>query len=590
MDRIGIGQRILLGVALAVVVSTFGAVVTVHYLADRNRVQELRHNMSSVLAQSEVMIENMDAMHRASAFDYAQLLTRAREQTAGKPLREAYAKTDFYRTIPVVAAWQAVANVAKKEGYQFFTPTRPGVPARNPRNDLGDRFNAAFQAFEKGETEYFSENKDTGELVLARPIRFSRSCLTCHGSPESSPTKDGRDLLGFEMEGAKVGDLKGAFVLTAPMSGDAVVRETVQTMITVGLAILVVVVLGFHLMNRRFLLVPLQAVIDQLAHAAENTGRAIGQITASSHSLAGSASEQAASLEETSASLEEISSMTKRNAENAAQGSQLGREATASTITGRERLEQMAKTVQQIKTAVAEMQSVVAAIQSSSEEVSKIVKTIDEIAFQTNLLALNAAVEAARAGEAGAGFAVVAGEVRSLAQRSAQAAQDTSRKIETAVQRGERSGAVSRKVVDSLVEVEGSAETLETVFDGVVAQIKALDEVMRQIASASTEQSQGVSEVNTAVGELDKVTQSNAASAEENASAAEELAQQVESLQRVVGDLRQLMSGSGKPNVAPSSENGSDDQSQRLALNPVRRMPPRRDAADRLTMPSIGSN
>ena len=126
--------------------------------------------------------------------------------------------------------------------------------------------------------------------------------------------------------------------------------------------------------------------------------------------------------------------------------------------------------------------------QASNQEISKIIKTIDEIAFQTNLLALNAAVEAARAGEAGMGFAVVADEVRSLAQRSAQTAKDTANKIEIAVTRSQLGGIASTKVVKSLSEVEVTAAHIQQVFSGIANQIKSLDEVVAEIAAASKEQ------------------------------------------------------------------------------------------------------
>ena len=565
IEGLGVGYRILSGVALAVITATGGAIITVHYLADHNRVQELRHSMSGLLAQSQVMIKNMDAMHRASAFDQSHLTKLARTQAGGRPLAQVYEQTDLYRTIPVVASWQAVAEAAQKEGYEFLTPAQPGVTARNPKNAFKPEFAEMFKAFEAGQSEYFAEDKKTGELVLARPVFLSKSCLSCHGDPATSLSKDGKDVLGIPMEGAKQGDLRGAFVLKAQMKGDSVVRATVTTMAVVGGIILVAVLVAFHLMNQYFLVKPLNAVISQLDAGANQTRMAIQQIAVSSQSLADRTSEQAASIEETSASLEEITSMARRNAENAASGTSLGRATRDAAAAGHQRLAEMSRTFNAIKTAVGEMQAAVGEMQSSSQEISKIIKTIDEIAFQTNLLALNAAVEAARAGSAGAGFGVVADEVRSLAQRSAQAARDTADKIEAAVKRSELGDATSKKVVESLGEVDATARSIEQVFDGIVAQVKSLDELITQIALASKEQNQGVGEVNAAVSHMDKVTQANAASAEENASASEELNAQAKSLQDVVGQLQWLVSGiagskanNGRPATASTASTGPE--------------------------------
>jgi methyl-accepting chemotaxis protein len=156
-----------------------------------------------------------------------------------------------------------------------------------------------------------------------------------------------------------------------------------------------------------------------LSETAAGTAAASGQVSTAAQSLAQGATEQAASLEETSASMEEMASMTRQNAENSQSAAGLMTEVDGHVRTSNETL--------------AEMVSSMAAIQESSQQVGRIIKTIDEIAFQTNILALNAAVEAARAGEAGMGFAVVADEVRSLAQRSAQAARDTATLIETSM-------------------------------------------------------------------------------------------------------------------------------------------------------------
>ena len=292
---------------------------------------------------------------------------------------------------------------------------------------------------------------------------------------------------------------------------------------------------------------PLVLGIRAMHQIGEQVTSAAREVSMSSNSTAEGASEQAASLEETSASLEEISAMTKRNSDNAASSKTLSQQARDSAATGLDRISEMGRTLGTVKGAVGEMDSAVSEMQSSSQEIAKIIKTIDEIAFQTNLLALNAAVEAARAGEAGAGFAVVADEVRSLAQRSAQAAKDTSEKIEAAVKRSALGGLASKKVVQSLGEIEGSARNIEQVFNGIVTQIKSLDEIVGEISAASKEQSQGINEVNMAVGQMDKITQSNAAAAEENASAAEELNAQVGSLQEIVGQLQSVVSGTEQP-------------------------------------------
>ena len=236
----------------------------------------------------------------------------------------------------------------------------------------------------------------------------------------------------------------------------------------------------------------LHRAADRLSEGAEQTTSAAEQVSSASQTLAEGASEQAASLEETSASLEEISSMTKTNADNAQSTKDLADVARVAADSGARDMQKMSLAMQDIK--------------SSSDDISKIIKTIDEIAFQTNILALNAAVEAARAGEAGMGFAVVADEVRNLAQRSAQAAKETAAKIETAIAKTAQGVQMSEKVAQSLTEI--------------VTNVRKVDELVAEIATASKEQSDGIAQVNIAVTQMDKVTQGNAASAQESASAA----------------------------------------------------------------------
>ena len=262
---------------------------------------------------------------------------------------------------------------------------------------------------------------------------------------------------------------------------------------------------------------PISRIIASLNAGADQTTSAAGQVSAASQSLAQGASEQAASLEETTASMEEMSSMTSQNSDNANQAKQLAGSALGSSERGTEAMSRMSTAIDEIK--------------QSADETAKIVNTINEIAFQTNLLALNAAVEAARAGEAGKGFAVVAEEVRNLAQRSAEAARTTADMIEGSVRNADNGVDISKEVAEALGEIADGS--------------RKVNDLVAEIDAASSEQAQGIGQINTAMTQMDQVTQSNAASAEESASAAEELSAQAEELRRMVGDLQAIVGGSG---------------------------------------------
>ncbi len=262
----------------------------------------------------------------------------------------------------------------------------------------------------------------------------------------------------------------------------------------------------------------LGTVSQQLEAGADQTAAAAGQVSSSSQTLAEGSSEQAASLEETSAALSEIASMTKRNSESAGQAKGLANQTRHAAEAG--------------AASMTEMSAAMDGIKESSNNIAKIVKTIDEIAFQTNILALNAAVEAARAGEAGAGFAVVAEEVRSLAQRSAQSAKETATLIEQSVSRSDNGVQISTKVAAS--------------FQDIVTNARKVDDLVAQIATASEEQTQGITQVTSAVGQMDSVTQANAGSAEEAASAAEELNAQAAVMRESVQELQTLVGAATK--------------------------------------------
>lgn len=507
--------KTLLAVSCAVAMATGLSIVIVYQLSSNNRITELRTKMSSTIAQSEQVAAYMDDMHSSKAFDTAGLMAAAKAQGGGRSLHDYYAETDIYKTVPIVAAWKSAEASAARSGFKFFVPAAPGVTARNPKNAITAEYVPAFQAFARGEPEYFLHDRAHDELVLARPVRLQASCLTCHGDPAESATGDGKDPLGFPMENMKAGDVRGAFVLKAGIGHDPVVMATMRTMALGGGAVLIIVLACFYFFNKRAIVRPLVATIHDLEIASQRTSVTAGEISSTSQALAEGASEQAASLEQTSASLEEMASMTKRNAEHSGKTNELVRQTRAAAEKGAADME--------------DMQSAMKAIKSSSDDIAKIIKTIDEIAFQTNILALNAAVEAARAGEAGLGFAVVAEEVRGLAQRSAQAAKETASRIQGAIEKTDQGAAISAKVASALADI--------------VTRAREVDTLAAEVATASREQTEGISQVNIAVTEMDKVTQRNAASSEESASAAQELDAQAKSLKASVADLFKLVNG-----------------------------------------------
>ena len=255
--------------------------------------------------------------------------------------------------------------------------------------------------------------------------------------------------------------------------------------------------------NMNNTLLNINAAADQVASGAK-------QVSDSSIALSQGATEQASSIEQLTASIEEISSQTKQNAENADQANGLAEAAKINAIQGNEQMKEMLKAMQEIN--------------DSSANISKIIKVIDEIAFQTNILALNAAVEAARAGQHGKGFAVVAEEVRNLAARSANAANETTDMIEGSIKKVEGGTRIANETADALTKiVDGVAKVANLVSD---------------IAVASNEQASGIAQINQGVMQVSQVVQTNSATSQESAAASEELSSQAELLKEQVARFK----------------------------------------------------
>ncbi|MFM1822194.1 MAG: hypothetical protein RI967_460 [Planctomycetota bacterium] len=538
------------------------ATVAVNYIVFVSRFRENAERAMVEKAAAFTAVADEAKNHASGLFLEGAIATEAlmAELEADLAKGKDYTESRFFQTIPVVVGWRTADLAAEKEGIDFAIAA---FDARNKKNEPEPgSFRAKLLAdLEKsvasgGAPTAFAINESTNTLHYMRAIALDASCMTCHGDPrgEHDPDKDGKDPLGFAMEGWKVGGTHGAYEVAIPL---APVDEQVAGFITSGLAwtgpIVVLGAFGFAFLLRLAFGRPMQAMIDRIRDIAEGEGdltkrldasakdelgsmagwfntfvaklesilaeirRGAGeidagssQVSATSQSVASGASQQAASLEEISASLEEMSAMTDRNAQNAGAAVSRSDDAQSRANACQEQMVRMSEAM--------------GAIKQSSDSIAKVLKVIDEIAFQTNLLALNAAVEAARAGEAGKGFAVVAEEVRNLAGRSAQAARETAAMIEESTTRADRA-------VSLCGDVDAS---LRTIVDGT----REVNELLAQIASASREQAQGIGQINSGVAELDKVTQQNAGNSEELAAASEQTAAQVASLKQVVGQFR----------------------------------------------------
>ncbi len=356
-------------------------------------------------------------------------------------------------------------------------------------------------------------NDDVVRLVAAGNNAEAAKTAIKTAETFKSRSRDATDALVGREQDALQADLEGAKARTAS------VRLMVFSGVILGLAIAGLVARSVIVINRA-----LRAQSRELRDGTEHVLAAAGQVSTSAQGLSQASAHQAASLEETSASMEEMASMTRQNAENAAEAAAL-----ASRVAGE---------VRDSNTALDDMVVSMTAVRESSHKVAKIIKVIDEIAFQTNILALNAAVEAARAGEAGMGFAVVAGEVRNLAQRSAQAARDTAVLLEESIARSQEGAGRVELVAKAIASITGSVMRVQAVVD--------------EVRHASAQQAQGIEQVTQAIARMESVTQTTAATAEESAAASEELNAQAESSMAVVRRLEAMVGWTDASEPAPA--------------------------------------
>ena len=530
-----IGTRVILisaaSIGLATVVAT---VIQKQTLGDQG-IELTKNTMRATVLSAENVRQHIGQLHNEGAFDQAAMRKSAAAATDKR-------KSSLFDSVPVFAAMKSIADVAAKEGFEFRVPKHQ---ARNPANEPTAEESAILDVLEKtGEEEYFTADRHANLIVYARPIRLTKDCLMCHGDPATSATHDGKDPLGFRMEGWHEGELHGAFLLKAHLdqvdkvasaqAAAAAMKTTLAWMIPIALLLI-----GMsYWFSSKTVIKPLATVVQIAIRASAESSAASGQISSASETLAQEATEQSAALNGITDALESFAGQSREAAAGARRVKTLAKESRDAAVRSGSDMRHMDGAMQEIQTA--------------GNQVSKVVKSIDQIAFQTNLLALNAAVEAARAGESGAGFAVVADEVRALAQRSAEAAKETAALIAEMLTKTENGAEISRQVVGQLEEMEGRAQ--------------ALDEAVSSITAAADEQLTKIESVENSVREIAATTQSVAAQAEESAAAATELKAQADSVSQSIHTLNSVVGWKRRFGEDPRNRRRPDTGKRRRAV------------------------
>ncbi len=486
-NSLTVGRRLLLGFlavsAIGLIVSSAGYYGLNRAVHDADAIATRIKQQGRFLGQSIDLARSAQVNFKKQVQEWKDLLLRGSDQATFDKYFKAFGERE-------AATQQNMKDLRAMFIARHIDPEKVDASIAS-HHELGVQYRAALQQFKVGAPD--------AAFTVDRIVRGI-----------DRPATDAIDAIVAQVQqfdADVTGSLEAEFHLRTA-------RVEQITLIGMVAGLVVSVLVGFLL--TRSITRPIRRIAAELGLGADQVASASTQVSSAGQSLAAGASEQAASLEETSSSLEELASMTKRNVEHAEKAKTLAADTRRVADTG-------ATDMQQMSSAMTDLRRV-------SASVAKIVKTIDEIAFQTNILALNAAVEAARAGEAGAGFAVVAEEVRSLAQRSASAAKETAATIDEAVSMSERGVSLSGKVV--------------TGFSEILQKARSVDELVAEITVASREQNEGIQQISTAVSQMNKVTQTNAAGAEESAAAAEEMNAQAATLKGCVDELLGLVNGS----------------------------------------------
>jgi len=525
-------------------------------------------------------------------YKYDEMLAELQASQKKDPSYD-YTKSRLFGTIPVVAGWTAARLAAKKENIDFKIAA---FQARNPKNDPNNDTDDNERAFrtkllrdlvtqvesESGESAY-RINKKTNTLHYLRAIRLDATCMLCHGKPgdpKLDPDGDGKDPLGFPMENWHVGQMHGAFEVILPLDEmDAQVASFFKRGVGFTLPLVIFATIAFVLFLRSLLSKPLtmlmgavhrvaerdltarieidrkdeigklagsfntlrdnlHLVVSDVRQATSDVASASTEIAASNEEMATGMQEQQRQTATVSSAMEEMAASVGEVAGKAKNAAQMAADSGDQANEGGSVVGQTVEGMRAISHQVNESATAVAALGKRGEQIGDVIAVINDIADQTNLLALNAAIEAARAGEHGRGFAVVADEVRKLAERTTQATEEVAESIK-AIQ-DETTRAVER-MEDGTQRVNAGVELADKAGEAlgrIVEGSKGVSEMIQSIAAAAEQQNSASAEISRNVESINAVTNESAQGVQQAAQAAGQLSEKAEQLQALVGKFK----------------------------------------------------